>query len=195
MRRTLTCLLAAVFLLGSLGCASETKVQTLPTPTSGASAQAVAPTATSSAPTATKAPAPTPTPKQPDYGTVGQKMTSAGIGLSVLSAKRTSESGNQFIKPKQGNEYIVIEVVVENEGREKTPYNLMYFKAKDSDGFEYNTALVPVDNLLKSGELAQGEKVRGTVWFEVPTTAKGLIVTYQPMVILGGYQPIKFKLD
>lgn len=199
--------LIVVIAAASSGGQSGPKVEAIATPTAAAGTQAKAqpvaetkptsvPAATGvPAPAATKAPAPPATPKAPDHGTVGQKVTSAGVGLSVVNVKRTSDSGNQFIKPKEGNEYLIVEVVIENEGRDKTPYNPMYFKVKDGEGFEYNVTMLMLDNDLKSGELAQGEKARGLVPFEIPKTAKGLTMSYQPIVILGGYQPIKFKLD
>jgi len=38
-----------------------------------------------------------------------------------------------------------------------------------------------------------GEKARGKVAFNIPDTAKGLVLTYQPIVIFGGYT-IKINL-
>jgi hypothetical protein len=71
----------------------------------------------------------------------------------------------------------------------------LYFKVKDADGYEYNATLNSGDNALKSGDLAQGDKVRGIVAFEVPTGAAGLILSYEPLVIAGGYDPIRIALD
>lgn len=47
---------------------------------------------------------------------------------------------------------------------------------------------------FKSGNLPKGDKVRGNVAFEVAPDAKGFVLTYQPLVILGGFQPIRIDL-
>lgn len=88
----------------------------------------------------------------------------------------------------------MLEVVIENASRDEAPYNPLYFTVKDSDGFEYNTAAVAPDPSLKSVSLARGDRVRGFVAFEVRDTARGFVVTYEPLVILGGYEPIQIEL-
>lgn len=86
-------------------------------------------------------------------------------------------------------------MVIENVSREEeTPYNPLYFSLKDNEGFEYNTAIAAPDPSLLSGSLPKGEKVRGFVAFEVRSTARGFIVTYEPLVLFGGYKPIRISL-
>lgn len=99
------------------------------------------------------------------------------------------------MKAKPGRTYVVIDVQIESPGRDKSPYNPLYFKVRDGDGYEYTGSLIGADNGLKSGELAQGERVRGTVSFDVPSEAKGLVVSYQPLVLFGGYQVIRVQLE
>jgi len=80
------------------------------------------------------------------------------------------------------------------ERDEEAPHNPMYFSVKDAEGFEYNTSLASKDPSLKSGNLAKGDKARGFVCFEVSKEAKGFVVEYEPIVILGGYKPIRVDL-
>jgi len=47
---------------------------------------------------------------------------------------------------------------------------------------------------LKAGTLRKGDKARGNVAFEVGTNAKGFTVRYEPLVLFGGYQPIRIGL-
>jgi hypothetical protein len=126
-------------------------------------------------------------------GRVGERVESGGIALTVLGVSKTRQIG-EFVEPNSGSVYLVIEVVIENASRDETPYNPLYFKAKDSDGFEYNTAAFAPDPGLKSGSLARGDRARGFVAFEVRDTARGLVVTYEPLVLLGGYEPIRIEL-
>ncbi len=195
MRPLVTIYMVAILAITAAGCGSQKSASAPTAPPTGAT-QTPASVGATQVPTPAATPTPTAAPKGPEIGKVGQKVTSAGISLTVHSVKRTSDSGNQLIVPKQGNEYLVVEVTIENESRETSPYNPLYFKVKDSDSFEYNVSLMPmIGNALKSGELAQGEKARGTVTFEIPKTVKGLVLSYQPLVILGGYQPIRIKLE
>jgi hypothetical protein len=152
----------------------------------------VPPTPKPVAPSATPVP-PTSPPKPATIAKVGERVESAGIALTVNGVRR-ADAINQFVKAKPGRTYLIVDVVLETTGREKAPYNPFYFKLKDSEGFEYTAGIGP-DNSLKSGELAQGEKVRGAVAFDVPREAKALVLSYQPIVIFGGYQTLRVQLD
>lgn len=166
---------------------AQSQSQAAPT-TAPAQEQATAAPAAQPAEESTAAPA------QPSVANVGDRIESAGVALTIVKIDRAKELG-QFLKAEDGKVYLLAEAVVENAGRdEKTPYNPLYFKVKDTDGFEYNASLMGPDNSLKSGDLDKGDKARGVVAFEVPETAKGLVLSYEPMVLFGGYEPIKVKL-
>lgn len=152
-----------------------------------------APKPTAPPATATTPPKPTEPPK-PSVAKVGDRVESAGVAITVAKVDKAAAFG-QFFKPKAGNTYLATEVIVENAGRDSsTPYNPLYFKVKDSDGFEYTTALTGPEPLLKTGELAKGEKARGWIAYEVKSEAKGFSLSYQPIVIFGGYQVIRIDL-
>jgi hypothetical protein len=160
-------------------------------------APAVAPTAAPTAEPPTELPTIPPltvTPALSAIGAVGERREAGGIALTVAKVEHVAKLGD-FQKAKAGNEFIIAEVILETTGRDKAPYNPFYFKVKDGDGFEYTTALNIQGNALKSGELGQGEKVRGTVAFEVKKDVAGLVLSYEPIVILGGYEPIKVALE
>lgn len=125
---------------------------------------------------------------------VGDRVESAGVAITVNSVNRADQVG-QFMKAKPGRIYVVVNVQIESPGRDKAPYNPLYFKIRDGDGYEYSGSLIGPDNALQSGELAQGERVRGTVSFDVPSEAKGMVLSYQPIVLFGGYQTIRVQLD
>jgi hypothetical protein len=157
-------------------------------------------TAVANAPTntpeSTITPAPTDTPLPPptqNVGVVGERRETGGIALTILNVSKVNSIG--IWTPDAGNVFLVIEVTIENVNRDdETPYNPLYFSVKDSDGFEYNTAIAAPDPSLQSGNLPKGDKVRGFVAFEVRSTAIGFIVTYEPLVIFGGYEPIRINL-
>lgn len=125
---------------------------------------------------------------------IGERAESAGIAITVNSVQKVGEV-NQVMRAKPGRIYAVADVSIETTGREKAPYNPLYFKVRDADGREYTASPSGTGDYLKSGELNQGERVRGTVAFDVPTDAKGLTLSYQPTVIFGGYETIRVALE
>jgi hypothetical protein len=147
-------------------------------------------------PESTNTPAPTDTllpPPTQNVGLVGERRESGGIALTVLSVSKAESI--DFFTPDTGNVFLIIEVLIENVSRdEETPYNPFYFSVKDSEGFEASTSIAAPDPSLQSGTLPKGDKARGFVAFEVRATATGFIVTYEPLVIFGGYEPIRISL-
>lgn len=144
-------------------------------------------------PLPTEEPAPTEAPAL-TVGAIGDRVVSGGIAMTINSAERVAQIGD-FQKADDGNEFVLIDVTLENVDRDEAPYNPLYFKVKDADGYEYSAGITMTDNSLKSGDLAKGEKSRGTVSVEVPTGATGLVVSYEPIVIFGGYEVIRVALD
>jgi hypothetical protein len=143
-------------------------------------------------PAAPTKPAGTATPAPLPLAAVGQRVASGGIALTVNGVRKTPELDKVFGQAKEGRVYLVADVTIENVERETAPYNPLYFKVKDADGFEYNPEILTSNQQsLKSGELARGDRARGFVAFQVPASAKGFVVSYQPVVLFGGYQTIR----
>lgn len=155
---------------------------------SGTTGTSITPGAAAPGAAATAAPAPAAA-----VGKIGDRVETNGIALTLAKVERKAELG-QFMKAKDGNTYVVAEVLIENVSADKSPYNPLYFTIKDGDGFEYNAGIDTSDTGLKSGELAKGEKARGTVAIEVKEAAKGLVLQYKPLVF-GNVEPIRFSLD
>lgn len=127
-------------------------------------------------------------------GKVGDRVEANGIALTVVKTEQKDEL-SQFQKAKDGNTYVIAEVLIENVSADKVPYNPLYFKVKDGDGFEYNPEISGGDQALKSGDLVKGDKARGTVAFEVKETAKSLIMSYKPLVLFSGDEAIRVALN
>lgn len=161
---------------------------------SGSTVTVVPGAAATSAPAsgATSAPVAAATDVPATVAKVGDRVELNGMALTVVKAERKAQLGD-FIKAKEGNEFIVTEILIENVSADKVSYNLLYFKAKDTDGFEYTTAL-GMDQPLSAGDLAKGEKARGNVAFEVKKAAKGLVMEYKPLVF-GESEAIRVALE
>lgn len=149
------------------------------------------PTATPE-PTATTVPTATPEPMA--MAGVGDRVEEGGIALTVLDARREMQV-SEFMTPAEGNVYLVIEALIENVSRDEAPYNLLYFSAKDSDGFQYSPSFVGASPAIQSGTLTQGDRARGFVTFEVREVATGVVVTYEPQVLFGSFEPLRVVVE
>lgn len=145
-------------------------------------------------PSKTPEPTETEAPATKSLYIVGEKAEVEGISITVLSIQKTNKL--ELFSADAGNTYLDIEVIIENISRdEATPYNSLYFKVKDDTAAEYTTTLDAISPSLKSGSLVKGDKARGHVAFEVPENSKGFIVSYEPMVLFGGYETIRINLE
>jgi len=125
---------------------------------------------------------------------VGQRAESNGVALTAEQVSK-SKSLSRFENAAPNNTYLIVDILLETTGRDEAPYNPFYFKVKDSDGIEYAAALTGSKGTLSTGTLYKGDKVRGKIAFEVREKATGFVLSYQPLVIFGGYDPIRIALD
>ena len=117
--------------------ASPTPAETSNAPTSQTDQQSEVATDTVKKPTQT--PKSTNTPESPKIlsGKVGDKVEAGGMAITVVQVQKVA-SFNSFMSADAGNIYVDIEVVIENTGRDETPYNPFYFKLKDAHSYEYD---------------------------------------------------------
>lgn len=102
---------------------------------------------------------------------------------NVLTVSKVEKSaGSEFDKPKDGMEYVVVHVTIENAGKDNISYNPFDFKISNSHGQITDIGIVTVnlDTALNSGELAPGGKISGTLAFEQPKDDPKLQLQYQP---------------
>ncbi|HHT53933.1 MAG TPA: DUF4352 domain-containing protein [Clostridiales bacterium] len=110
----------------------------------------------------------------------------AGNLIFTVNSTRTDE-GSDFIKPKDGHIYHIVDVTVENAGdKSETVSSLMMFKLLDSDGYNYSVTFGPETKGAVDGEISAGRKLRGELVFEVPEDATGLELEIDPTVFGSG---------
>ena len=104
--------------------------------------------------------------------------TYKGVEYSVVSVEKNTGVEDEI--PKEGYEYVVVTVKIENKSREKISYNPYDWKMENSQGQESNEAFVVFNNdtHLNSGDLRRGDVVSGTMVFEQPAQDDGLILHY-----------------
>lgn len=112
----------------------------------------------------------------------GDTITFDGKKVTVAAPERNWSTGNQFIKPDSGNEFIKLQVTIENSSTNEVMYNTFDWKLQDSKGVIKDVATVAygIEGALSSGELAPGGKVAGFLVFEVPAGDAGLTLRYNP---------------
>src|SRR5690625_5031090 len=97
---------------------------------------------------------------------LGEKVELNDNIVEVVEVEKST--GDDFDKPKEGKEYVIVHVSIENNGDEDTSYNPYDFKMKNSNGQIEDPAfsIIDSDTALNSGELAPGGNVSGTMVFE-----------------------------
>ena len=112
---------------------------------------------------------------------VGDIIAFDGKELTVEKVERNWNSGNAYLKPKDGKEYVKVSVKIENKSETEMNYNVFEFKAEDSNGAAENADMqtYSLPDSLGSGNLVKGGKKSGSMIFEVPA-GSSLKLHYQP---------------
>ena len=111
---------------------------------------------------------------------VGDSQTMGGWTVTLDTAKTTS-TGTAISQPKSGDVFLLIDVTLSNAtGKAQPVSSLIQFALKDGSGQGYNEALGASDAKTPDGTLANGSKLRGTIGYEVPATAKSFELDFTP---------------
>ncbi len=116
----------------------------------------------------------------------------SGASVAVLGV--STASAVAFSTAQPGQRFLVLDVAIENvSSRQEVPYNPLYFRLRSADGFQYDSEFLAPEPDLGTGNLSQGDRVRGNIAFEVPANADGLVLIYEP-IAFPSYQ-IRIKLS
>lgn len=105
------------------------------------------------------------------------------LGDNVLTVTKVDKSaGDEFDKPKQGNEFVIVHVRIENKGKDTIDYNPFDFKLQNSNGQLVDAAITSIggNTALEAGQLTPGGKVEGSITFEAPKGDTKLQLQYTP---------------
>lgn len=117
--------------------------------------------------------------------------------LKVTVNKVYTVNGDEFNKPNDGNEYVAVDITLENTGKEETAVSsVMMFKVVDKDGreCEYSiTGLAAAKAGQMDGTLGAGRKMTGAYVVEVPKGTKGLELEFDSSLLSGGQVVVKLN--
>lgn len=91
--------------------------------------------------------------------------------------------GKGVLKPNQGNKWILVKTTTINKGQEPKTLSLASFGLIDNKNTPYQVALLAgalEDVESPTGQLNPGDSRQGEVAFEVPQSAKGFKLIFQP---------------
>ncbi|WIW27552.1 DUF4352 domain-containing protein [Bacillus inaquosorum] len=121
---------------------------------------------------------------------VGETFKASSTNFSVNKVYTTAEQGEYKTrigeKEKTINnneEFLIAEVTIENTSDKSFNYTSGGFELKDGKDQSIRANIVSTADLktsLKSGKLASGKKVTGTVSFVIPKGEKNLNLSYNP---------------
>ena len=92
---------------------------------------------------------------------VGDVISYEDKEITVVSVERNYSTGNQYLQPETGKEYVKISIKIENKSDEKLSYNSYYWEIQDSDSNIRVTdadSQFTVDDALNSSDLASKVK-------------------------------------
>lgn len=117
-----------------------------------------------------------------------------GVEYTVTDVQKTT--GDEFDQPRDGYEYVIVSVKIENKSEEKISYNPLDWKMENSNGQEESQTFTIIDSntALSSGDLNPGGNVEGTIAFEQPKGDTGLKLNYYGN-IFNENASFKIKID
>ncbi len=124
-----------------------------------------------------------------------ETVTFKGVDFTVTNVEKTI--GSEFDTAKDGHEYVIVTIKIENKSDAKISYNAFDWKMENSNGQELDETFTTVnsDTALNSGDLNAGGMVEGTLVFEQPQGDTGLKLNYYDNLLFDEDAAFKIKLD
>jgi hypothetical protein len=107
-------------------------------------------------------------------------------GVVVQASNLHQDSGDAVSTPAPGQQYIVVHIVITNQGTQSARYNAYDFQLQDATDHvrHYETFDTTIANtLLGSGSLAAGQIVAGDIAFQVPANETSFTLLWTPDIL------------
>jgi hypothetical protein len=132
-----------------------------------------------------------------DNNTSSQGEMSGMTGLQntvrfTINDIRHDDGQAAVLKPEAGNEYVHLDITITNTGSDEESISTFFANIVDSTGAEHDATYGPhVEDALNLAVPAGGE-AKGSMAFEVPADATGLVFVYDPPL---DDNTLRIKLD
>jgi hypothetical protein len=118
--------------------------------------------------------------QQQEVFQIGDLVLISDLTIQVLNV--SFPAGTDFIKPKEGYQFVSVDIQIDNQGENVQEINsIAQMYLKDSTGQKYTFHLGAqsvVDTGLPDDELQPGERVRGQISFQVPLDISGMVLVF-----------------
>ena len=122
---------------------------------------------------------------------VGETGDIDGLKVTLHSLRRTTKGA--LSNADEGKEYVILKLTFENTtAEEKVVSSWLQFVVKDDAGTEYKTDLLSDVKSTPDGTVPASGKLEGESGFQIPTSAKGLVFEFTPLL---SDSKLQFKLD
>ncbi|MEQ8386671.1 MAG: DUF4352 domain-containing protein [Coleofasciculus sp. A1-SPW-01] len=91
--------------------------------------------------------------------------------------------GKGVIQPNKGNQWVVVDTTIVNQGQQPQTFSVVSFEVIDSNNNTYEVALLASaleDIETPTGEISPGDQRQGQLVFEVPEDTTNLKLLFQP---------------
>ncbi len=108
--------------------------------------------------------------KKPEVFKVGDSFKLGNLQFTI-NGVRTSDGSkdNSFLKPKDGNKWVYVDVTVQNVGdKQEVVSSMLMFNLKDKDGVKANITLGDGAKGQVDGNLVVRGKIKGELVYEAP---------------------------
>lgn len=113
-------------------------------------------------------------------------ITQNNLNLQLTVNSTRVHSGKGVIKPNTGNQWIVVDTTIVNQGKTSQTFSVVSFRVMDDKNQTYEVAFLASaleDIETPTGEISPGSQKKGQLVFEVPQNIKNLQLLFQPYPI------------
>lgn len=93
----------------------------------------------------------------------------------------SKSQGSEFIKPKAGNYFLVIDVSLQNTSQqEQRLESTLQFTLRDANGYRYMLIFLDTVRLTPTGTIEAGGLASGDLVYEVPNAMHKFTLAFEP---------------
>ncbi len=129
-------------------------------------------------------------PRQGKSFAIGERAEVPELMVTVEGIKKCSSE-----HLKQGNVLLGVELLVEGRSPDEVHFNPFHCKVRESNGAVTTPTFNGCEPRLRDHRLAQGERERGWVSFELSSSAQRLQLVCSQAVVGGQTRVLEFSLD